>query len=474
MDIGDNRPSLKRRERVRLRPTTSLEAELDLAETILIRSLAFGGDAVGRLADGRTAFIPGGCPGDAAEIEIAEDHGRFVRTMLQRVVEPSPERVEPPCPYFGICGGCQWQHVSYAAQLEAKRTAVVDALSRIGHLEDAETLVAPAVPSAHEYGYRNKVELVAGARKAGPEPNPGSGGLTLGYHAPRSDKVVPVDTCLLLPKRLQKAPKALSGALRYLSGGTDLGVSRVSLRAARNTRDVEIALWTPTGPFPRAAGSRVLGQALSATSLTRVLYRGDPAHRDASKVEVLGGKGHWRERMSGFTFAVSAPSFFQTNTASAERLVELVLDTLAPDGTDRVLDLYAGVGTFTLPLAELASEVVAIESYRHAVRDLRRNLESNQLWAEVIGGDAAREIGEIGHFDLAVVDPPRSGLDPRVITALGAARPRTLAYVSCDPATLARDSARLAAEGMRLVHVTPVDLFPQTFHIECVARFDAA
>ncbi len=445
-----------------------------MPETVSLHSLAFGGDAVGRLADGRVVFVPDGCPGDTVQIQVTEDHGRYVRASIKRIVDPSPSRVEPPCPYFGECGGCQWQHISYSAQLEAKRTMVVDALERIGSWKGANELVSAAVRSDAEYGYRNKIELVSGAGNGG-EPDPHhSGKLTLGYHAVRSDRIVPVDTCLLLPASLRKAPKALSGALRYLSGERDLGVTRVSLRAAHHTRDVEIALWTPAGPFPRAAGARVLGQALKSTSLTRVLYRGDPARRDVSKVEVLSGKGNWRERVSGFTYAVSSPSFFQTNTRAAERLVERVLDYLSPDGADRVLDLYSGVGTFTLPLAELAAEVVAVESYGHAVRDLRRNLESNQLWAEVIGGDAAREIESLGHFDLVVVDPPRAGLDPGVIRALGNARPRTLAYVSCDPATLARDSKRLAERGFRLTSVTPVDLFPQTFHVECVARFDAA
>jgi len=430
---------------------------------IPIQSLAYGGDSVGRLADGRTAFVEGGCPGDLAAIEITEDRGRFVRARLVEVIEPSPDRVTAPCPYFGVCGGCTWQHVSYAAQISAKRQAVVDALARIGSVADAETLVAQTAASRSEYGYRNKIELV---------PDPASTRPLLGYHRASSSEVVPVDECLLLPKKLRKAPRALGGALRYIAGESDLGLIRVGVRAASHTKDVEVALWTAPGPLPRAVAARTLGQALPVSSVVRVLSKDPAKRRSAASVEVLSGRGHWRERLGGVQFAVSAPSFFQVNTAMAERLVETALAALVPDGSDRVLDLYAGVGTFTVPLAQAAGDVVAVEAAGSAVRDLRRNLQINEVWAEVVGGDAAREIADLGHFDIAVVDPPRTGLPQEVISALSEARPRTLAYVSCDPTTLARDAKLLSDAGLRLISATPVDLFPQTYHVETVAIFE--
>jgi 23S rRNA (uracil1939-C5)-methyltransferase len=430
-----------------------------------VESLAYGGDSVSHLPDGRAAFIPGGCPGDVVNIEIAEDHGRFVRGRLLEVVSASPDRVAAPCPYFGVCGGCSWQHVSAQAQLTAKRRAVVDALARIGKIEDAENLVADTVPSAKAYGYRNKIELVATA---------GADGLRLGYHKAGSDEVVPVDLCLLLPKALQKAPKALTGALRYLSGGQDLGIRRVALRAAANTRDLEIALWTTPGAFPRKAAATTLGQALKATSVVRVLTKGPEAERRVAGVEVLAGNGYWRERLGGRTMSVSAPSFFQVNTLAAEKLVELALDAIQPDGTDTVVDLYSGAGTFTLPLAEAAGDVVAVEAASSAVRDLFRNLEDAGLWAEVRGGDATRELADVGRVDALLVDPPRSGLGEGAIAAIPKTSARTIVYVSCDPATLARDAKALEGKGYVLEHATPVDLFPQTFHVETVAVFRRA
>ncbi len=431
---------------------------------IPIQSLAYGGDSVGRLPDGRAAFVAGGCPGDLAAIEIVEDRGRFVRARLVEVVEASRDRVDAPCPYFGVCGGCTWQHVSYSMQLASKRQAVVDALVRIGGIAHAETIVAGAVPSRAEYGYRNKIELV---------PDPDSPRLRLGYHRAGSSEVVPVDQCLLLPKKLRKAPRALGGALRYLEGDRDLGLVRLGIRAASHTKDVEVAVWTAPGPFPRAVAARTLGQALAMSSLVRVLSKDPAKRRSSAGVEVLSGRGHWRERLAGMQFAVSAPSFFQVNTASAEGLIGAVVAALDPNGSERVLDLYAGVGTFTLPLAQLAGDVVAVEAAGSAVRDLRRNLELNEVWAEVLGGDAAREIAGLGHFDVAVVDPPRAGLPPEVISAISAARPRAIAYVSCDPATLARDAKLLGASGMTLTSATPVDLFPQTYHVETVAIFES-
>ncbi|PKQ15213.1 MAG: 23S rRNA (uracil(1939)-C(5))-methyltransferase RlmD [Actinobacteria bacterium HGW-Actinobacteria-7] len=429
---------------------------------LTIERLAYGGDAIGHLEDGRVAFISGGCPGDRVAAEVVEEKDRFVRVRIAEVLEASADRVTAPCPYFGACGGCTWQHVAYAAQLEAKRQSVVDALLRIGGFPDSERLVNASVPSPAEYGYRNKIELVA---------NPASTRPRLGFHRAGSEEVVEIDECLLLPKRARKAPKALGGALRYLAGETDLGLSRVGIRCAAHTKDLEVALWTVPGPFQRGAAAKMLSQALPLSSLVRVLSRGPLKRRAIAGVEVLSGKGFWRERLAGIPYSISAPSFFQVNSTVAEELVKVVLGILEPDGSDRVLDLYAGAGTFTLPLAQVGGEVVAVESAGSSIRDLRRNLEQNGLWAEVIGGDAAREIASLGHFDIVVVDPPRSGLAPEVVSALGGCKPRALAYVSCDPATLARDARALAEAGLELASATPIDLFPQTYHVETVAHF---
>lgn len=430
-------------------------------ERIQIERLGTDADAVGHLDNGKTLFVPLACPGDTVEIEVVEDQEKFARGIITNIIEPSPLRVEPRCPYFEECGGCDWQHISYDYQLKAKRQSVIDALTRIGKIEHAEELVSPCLASKREYNYRNKIELAA--REVGSS-------LEVGFNKRKSDQLIKNDTCMLFASKFEKAPKALRGSLRFLlQNKTYAPLLRVGIRAATNTGDCEVALYTPPGPFPRAQAVKIIRQAMpKVTSIVRVLLKGSVAERKVHKVEVLHGKGGIEEKLNGFSYHLSAPSFWQVNTRGAEALVETVLDFLDVDGTDFVVDLYAGAGTFTLPLAARAESVAAVESYGPAVRDLRKNLERNDLYAEVIGGDAAREISQFKHIDALVVDPPRSGLDKAVIDALLNLKGlQKIAYVSCNPSTLARDLEFLTQE-YTISHVIPVDLFPQTNHIETV------
>ena len=339
---------------------------------------------------------------------------------------------------------------------------MVDALTRIGHFdpEHARQLVAPCVQPGEPWGYRNKIELAFERRGQR---------AVVGMHDAGGTGVVKVDRCLLLESRYQKLAKAVSGALSYLANSHGLAIDRVGIRASRRTRDVEVALWTEPGPFPRAQAAKVLGDATSATSIVRVLTKGPKKARRVVGVERLSGAGSWTELIAGERMTVSAPSFFQVNTKGAEKLVDLVLAGLAPNESDVAMDLYSGAGTFTLPLARRTSWVDAVESYGPAVRDLRRNLERAGLDnADPVGGDADREFPD-SDADVIVVDPPRAGLAQDVVRKLSGQPARAIAYISCDPATLARDLARFEQEGTYAVEsVTPVDLFPQTFHVETV------
>lgn len=430
-----------------------------------VERMAYGADAIAHASDGKTVFVSGAVAGDVVEARITQDGPTFSRATCITLIEPSPDRVQPVCPYAGLCGGCPWAALSHDAQLEAKRANMVDALVRIGHMDAqiVEKLVRPCEAPSRAWGYRNKVEL-AFARK-------GKRGL-LGMHAADSTSgpgVIRVDSCPLLERRFQKLVKSVSGALRYLAGSHEIELERVGIRASGRTHDVEVALWTKPGPFPRAQVAKVLSDAVKATSVVRVMTKGPAKARKIAGVEALHGRGHWRERLGDETMMLSAPSFFQVNTVGAEKLVSLVLDALQPDENDEAMDLYCGAGTFTLPLARRAAWVSAVESYGPAVRDLRRNLDAAGIAnAEPIGGDAGREFPE-GEADIIVVDPPRAGLSADVIRKLSEQPARAIAYVSCDPATLARDLARFAQEGtFRPTRITPVDLFPQTFHVETV------
>ncbi len=426
-----------------------------------IQSLAHGGDGVTRLDDGRTAFVAHSCPGDVVTLEVTEDHGRWVRARIAELLEPSSDRVDPPCPYAGLCGGCQWQHVAYQRQLAEKRRSLVDALTRIGHLESPS--VGEAIPSPTEYGYRNKIELAVS----------GSGGsMTVGFARAGSNSIVPVDDCLLLTRARPKMPKALAGALRFLMTRGNTEVVRASLRVS-STGEIAVDVRTPPGPFPRSLAARVLSEATGARTVTRTMVRGTGDARDIAGVEVLAGPGHWNERLGADRYRVSPPSFFQVNTRAAELLRDAALDALAPDGSMRIADLYAGAGTFTLPIARAADEAVAVEASKHALADLRHNLEMAHLDADVVPGDAAHALPDIGYVDAALIDPPRSGISEKAMQALISARIPRIVYVSCDPATLARDVARLTSSGYSADRFVPVDLFPQTYHVETVAVLDA-
>ncbi len=436
-------------------------------EEITIERLAYGDTAIGRAANGKTVFVEGGCPGDVALVEMTADKGNYLEGRAIDIVTPSADRVTPVCPYAAECGGCGWQHVSYERQLEAKRDNVVSQLARTASFgeERAQELVAACVPSKRQIGYRNKLEFGCARDERG--------GFVTGLYRKHTNDILPVDSCPLAHKAIEKAPKAVRGALRYLSGSNDLGIYRVGVRHSLRTKSLEVALWTNPGAFPRAAVAKTLSQAVKATSIVRVMTDDRGKARKLKGVEVLTGKGFWTESVCGEDFKVSAPSFFQVNTAQAEHLVRIALEGLELDDDAVVADLYCGVGTFTLPLARACDLVFAVESYGSSVRDLRRVSEEAGLDnIEVIGGDAARELPELGELDALVVDPPRAGLAAEIIGSIAEANPRRVAYVSCNPSTWARDVARLEDAGYALLRATPVDMFPQTYHTEVVSIFE--
>ena len=429
---------------------------------VTIERMAYGPEAIGRLENGKTVFVAGGVPGDVVGVAIDRDSERFCNAHVTRVVEASPDRTVPECPYAAVCGGCPWAAMRYEAQARAKRDGVVSALTRIGHMdaEQAEALVAPIVSPSDPWGYRNKVELAVVEK---------NGRLALGMHAAGGEGVVSVKACKLLDKRHQGAVKSVAGALSYMANSHHLDLERVGVRVSARTREVEVALWDRPGAFPRAQVAKVLADAVKPTSVARVMQKGPAKARKIAGVECLSGRGSWGELVGAEHMRVSAPSFFQVNTKGAEKLVELVLSGLDPQEDEEAMDLYCGAGTFTLPLARRAGFVSAVESYGPAVRDLRRNLESAGLEnVDAIGGDAGLEFPDTD-ADVIVVDPPRAGLAEQVVAQLSEQPARAIAYVSCDPATLARDLARFGAAGtFEPVSITPVDLFPQTFHVETV------
>ncbi len=412
--------------------------------TLRLDSLAYGGEAVGR-HDGKAVFVPYGAPGDEAEVEVTSDHGRFARARLLGVTRPSLARRSPACPHFGpgACGGCHWQHLEYSAQLDAKRRVVTDQLARIGGLSGVA--VSPAIGMDDPWRYRNHIQLVA-------EPDG-----TLGYQAAASHRTVVVSECPIAHPLLAGMVTADDGRgpWRLPAGLSMMRGARVALRAVIGS------------------GERLM---LVEGGATRLRTSGTPPYSVVAggdrSTRVLAGRGWMDESLGGRTFRVSARSFFQVNTQQAGQLARLVREAAALTGSESVLDLFCGVGVFGLLLAPTAGAVTGIEENPDAVADARVNAGEAANVRLLQGPAESMLAGVTGPVDVVVVDPPRQGCAPAVMAGLIRLAPARIVYVSCDPSTLARDAAALVRAGYALTAVTPVDMFPQTYHTECVARLE--
>ena len=433
-----------------------------MKNTLTIESMAYLGAGVARTDEGKALFVDGAIAGDLIRPLTVQNLPKHDRCMEFELIEPSPARVKAPCAYADACGGCPWQAMDYQEQLRWKRQSVVDALERIGRIPGSEALTSECVPSQEQWHYRNKIELEAFVK---------SGKLNLGMHKKQSDECVTIDECLLLPKPLMKLPSHLAGALNYSIKNERDMLTRVAIRSSTKTGSSELALFMLPSGINRPLVTKALESNADFSSLVRVIISGEVAERKVKKVEVLAGPGYWHEKLAGNQYKISASSFFQTNSGVAAAMVAHLTETINElnlDNNAAVADLYSGAGTFTLPLARCFDKVTAIESYGSSIRDLRRNLDEAGLAAQVIGGDVARELSSLNPVELAIIDPPRSGLKPEATKALLEWGPRHLIYLSCNPTTMARDIGMLAQD-YQLVRATPFDQFPQSYHVEAMA-----
>lgn len=434
-----------------------------MTERIEITKLTHGPNALGRCKDGKVVFIPHAAPGDVCDVIFTKETASYREGIIKEVITPGPSRTKEACPFSGTCGGCNWMHITYEEQLRAKREDVLSQLIRVGKKdpEKANEIVGECIGSKRQLGYRNKIELACGFDERNR--------LQVGFHKHASSEIITPQTCPLAVKEIQKAPQALKGALAYLQGTQDLGLIRIGVRGSLRTKDCEVALWTKPGAFPRGAAVKTIKSALPCTSIVRVMAQ-PGKERKIKGVEALYGKGCFEELLCQTRYKASAPSFFQVNTAQAETLVSLALEGLGITKKSTVADLYCGVGTFALSMASCAKKVYAVESAASSVRDLKRNAELNNLTnISIIGGDSARELAGLGSLDALIVDPPRAGLAKNVPSDIARSKAKRVAYVSCNPSTWARDILRFENEGYELIKATPVDLFPQTYHVETVS-----
>jgi 23S rRNA (uracil1939-C5)-methyltransferase len=451
----------------------------------------------GKLEEGISVFVAGPVAvGDRVEASITKIKRNYLEARLTRLLVPSPTRIAPACAHFGMCGGCKWQHVHYSEQLRIKRKIVADALAHIGGFSSHPVL--EPVPSPREYGYRNKIEFSFGDRRfLLPEEMGGADinkprDYALGFHAPgRFDKVVDIDQCHLAPPEMNAALSIVKTFCRerrlsVYSTQTHEGYLR-NLVVRKSFALEELMIYLVTSSYQpslmreldaelaKQFGDRLTTFVNGVTNRKNTVAHGDEHY-------TLRGPGHIVERLGALRFAISPTSFFQTNSLQAERLFDEVMRAASLTGNEVVHDLYCGTGAISLWLASRARKVIGCELEASSLRDAEINARANGLRnVRFIPLDlrhyarAVRELSAEERPDVVIVDPPRAGLHPDLAAELRALRPTRIVYVSCNPASLARDAKILCADGcFRMGAVQPVDLFPQTAHIESVVALERA
>lgn len=404
---------------------------MDKPVEVVLTTLSYGGDAIGHY-NGMAVFVPFGLPGEVVKVNLLEKRKNYYRAEIVEVIKAATDRIVPRCKHFGYCGGCHYQHLPYASQLKIKSEILRDQLTRIGKISDPPVL--PVIPSPSEWNYRNHVQF---------HLDPGG---ILGFVAARDpQELIPIQECFL-------PEPALSQLWPTLEFEPDSPIERVSLRAG-SADDLMLILESEDEEMPEM-------ELKSGVSVV---------HLNGDDSVILAGDGFVVINVLGRAFRVSAASFFQVNTQMAEKMVEHLLQILPVSPATTLLDIYSGAGLFSAFFASRVGRLIGIESAPSSCEDFVQNLDEFEN-VELYEGFAGEILPALRvSAEVAIVDPPRAGLGKDVLDALLKIRPKKLAYVSCDPSTLARDIARLTAGGYQLVQVTPFDLFPQTYHIESIS-----
>lgn len=442
------------------------------AVAVRVTDLGVHGEGIGKY-EGFTIFVPGALPGETVTAKISLVKRAYAVGTLSEISETSPARVVPTCPVYEECGGCQISHLSYEEQLAVKRKRVEDVLSRIGGYPAA--VVHPVLGAAHPVSYRNKMAVPAGFAKGRP---------ALGYYRRGSHDIIPTDFCEILRESNNRLlafakdfmarhcispydEKTGTGSLRHILGRTGDGGRLMAV----------IVTATETLPCEKEWISELTEAIPECVSIYHNVQPGRGNVILGKKICRLWGEETLTATLCGLTFSVSPFSFFQINPEQAEILYETALGYANLTGGETVIDAYCGTGTITLALARRAARAVGIEIVAPAIADAKKNAERNGIAnAEFYAEDAARLMPKLAEEglrpDVIVMDPVRAGCDEAVLKAAAAMSPTRIVYVSCNPATFARDAARLRDLGYTLCEVTPVDMFPQTMHVEVVGVFE--
>lgn len=440
---------------------------------LMITGYSHFGEGVGKY-EGFTLFIPFAAVGERvlAQVEaVKKNHGR---ARLVEVIEPSPERSAPPCDVFGRCGGCQLQHVSYAEQLRMKERQVRDSFSRIGRMEGVK--IHPVIGMEKPWGYRNKAQVPFGVQ---------DGKVVAGFYASRTHRVVDMETCLIqhaLNDRVVRKVKQLARRLNtpIYDERNHRGILRhVMVRTGFHTGECMVVLVTNGKKLPhRKTWVEELRREIpQLKSIIQNMNRRRSNVVLGPENRLLWGREVIYDRIGDVVFAISAHSFFQINPVQTKVLYDQVAKYAGLTGNETVIDAYCGIGSIALYLARHAKRVYGVDIVGAAIRDAKRNAALNRMNHVTFEEGAAEEVmprwvHEGIKPDVIVFDPPRKGCDPLLLETAASMRPMRIVYVSCNPATLARDAKYLAELGYKVQEVQPVDMFPHTGHVECVARME--
>lgn len=434
---------------------------------ISIHDLGSSGEGIGSY-EGFTIFVEGALPSEIVKVEISVLKKNYAKGTLLQIIKESPNRVKPICPLFEQCGGCQIMHLSYKEQLESKRKKISDALQRIGHLDNVHVL--PCTPSPQEFNYRNKIQLPITTI---------NDKLTLGFYKKNSHHVVPVSNCYIHCETGQKVydqlvPLLQNSSLQPFDPITSKGTLRnLIIKSAVNSNEVLVSFVSTskeTDELQKIANELMqicpevksvflnINKTISNTIL-------------GNKWILLAGNEQITEEILGLQFKISPASFFQVNTPQAENLYKKAIELAEIHDSSTVLDAYCGVGTLSLIAAKKAKKVIGIECVQEAIDNAIENSLINDLSnTKFLCGKSEDVISTLEPIDIAMINPPRKGCEKQVIDALCKLKPATIVYISCDPATLARDLSLLNAGGYTINEVQPFDMFPQTMHVETVVK----
>ena len=441
--------------------------------TLRIERLSSDGSGVAHSADGEAVFVPGTAPGDEARVRIVKDCGRYAFGILDELLTPSPDRIPVDCPVAGPCGGCSLRHLDYAAELRAKQESVLDAFRRIGGLE---VPVLDILPSPDVDRYRNKVQFPVGIDKNGVP--------CIGFYAGRTHRIVPCPDCKLQPSVLNEIGNALCAffaqqGIRPYDEQSGKGLVRhIFLRRGAHSGQIMVCLVCTRAKLPHAEQlcTALRGQFPAISTILLNVNAKNTNVILGSENHILYGPGYIEDTLCGVPVRLGPLSFYQVNTLAAERLYGVAAQyaQLTPD--DTLLDLYCGMGTIGLSMAEQCRELIGVEIVPEAIESAKANaarmgeaVAAKSRFFCADAGQAATQLAAEGlHPDIVMLDPPRKGCDEATLSAVVRMAPRRVVYVSCNPATSARDAAWLEQNGYHAEKVQPVDLFPRTKHCETV------